>query len=133
MKELCCRRCASGRPGARHAAVLFSPGIAFKLITTVFGTDTGDLVLIQVANRIERLPAPGRSLCRFGGDEVCRTADDMAAAVDAELVRKQIMDGLPPADYRQQSAADFSCEHGVARERPASTARDAIARGDSGT
>ena len=73
------------RPGARHAAVLFIDLDRFKLINDSLGHHTGDLVLIQVANRIERCLRPGDHLCRFGGDEFVVLLDDMAAAGDAEM------------------------------------------------
>ncbi|WP_022961013.1 EAL domain-containing protein [Halopseudomonas pelagia] len=82
------------RPGARHAAVLFIDLDRFKLINDSLGHHAGDLVLIQVANRIEHCLRPGDHLCRFGGDEFVVLLDDMAAVSDAELVARHIMDAL---------------------------------------
>ena len=118
------------RPGARHAAVLFINLDRFKLINDSLGHDTGDLVLIQVANRIERCLRPGDHLCRFGGDEFVVLLDDMAAASDAELVAKQIMDGLHLPITVSNRRLILSASIGVAALKGQQHSQDALREAD---
>ena len=118
------------RPGARHAAVLFIDLDRFKLINDSLGHHTGDLVLIQVANRIERCLRPGDHLCRFGGDEFVVLLDDMAAASDAEMVAKHIMNALHQPIMVSNRRLTLSASIGVAGLKGHDREQDALREAD---
>jgi diguanylate cyclase (GGDEF)-like protein len=54
---------------AKQGALLFIDLDHFKLINDTHGHDIGDLVLIEVANRIKYCLRPEDTLARLGGDE----------------------------------------------------------------
>ncbi|PCC97843.1 EAL domain-containing protein [Halopseudomonas pelagia] len=118
------------RPGARHAAVLFIDLDRFKLINDSLGHHTGDLVLIQVANRIERCLRPGDHLCRFGGDEFVVLLDDMAVASDAEMVAKHIMNALHQPIMVSNRRLTLSASIGVAGLKGHDREQDALREAD---
>jgi diguanylate cyclase (GGDEF)-like protein/PAS domain S-box-containing protein len=69
--------------GGSHFAVLFFDVDAFKLVNDSLGHRIGDLLLIEIARRLERCTRSQDTLARIGGDEftcVIET-DDIADAV----------------------------------------------------
>ena len=82
------------RPGAREAALLFIDLDRFKLINDSLGHSSGDLVLVEVAQRLKRCLRPGDHLARFGGDEFVVLLDDLAQLEDAERVAQRMLDEL---------------------------------------
>lgn len=82
------------RPGAREAALLFIDLDRFKLINDSLGHNSGDQVLVEVAQRLSRCLRPGDHLLRFGGDEFVALLDDLAHLVDAEQVAQRMLDEL---------------------------------------
>ncbi|MGQ7960324.1 putative bifunctional diguanylate cyclase/phosphodiesterase [Pseudomonas sp. SP16.1] len=82
------------RPGAREAALLFIDLDRFKLINDSLGHQTGDRVLVEVAERLGHCLRPGDHLARFGGDEFVALLDDLACMGDAERVAQRMLDSL---------------------------------------
>ena len=82
------------RPGAREAALLFIDLDRFKLINDSLGHQTGDRVLVEVAERLRHCLRPGDHLARFGGDEFVALLDDLACMGDAERVAQRMLDSL---------------------------------------
>lgn len=82
------------RPGAREAALLFIDLDRFKLINDSLGHQTGDRVLVEVAERLSHCLRPGDHLARFGGDEFVALLDDLACMGDAERVAQRMLDSL---------------------------------------
>lgn len=118
------------KPGARHAAVLFIDLDRFKLINDSMGHHCGDMVLVQVATRIERCLRPGDHLCRFGGDEFVVLLDDMAAPTDAELVAKRIMSTLHYPIIINSRRLSVSASIGVAALKGHDQKQDALREAD---
>lgn len=56
------------RSGQNLTVVLFFGIDRFKLINDTLGHETGDRLLIMVAERLRKLLHPNDTLCRFGGD-----------------------------------------------------------------
>ena len=69
---------ASKRSGV-HAALLFLDLGNFKPLNDTYGHDAGDLLLIEVADRLKRSVRSIDTVARFGGDEFAVLIGDLAA------------------------------------------------------
>jgi diguanylate cyclase (GGDEF)-like protein/PAS domain S-box-containing protein len=71
-------RSASKRSG-RYAALMFIDLDNFKPLNDTYGHDTGDLLLVEVARRIEACVREADTVARFGGDEFIVMLSELAA------------------------------------------------------
>jgi diguanylate cyclase (GGDEF)-like protein/PAS domain S-box-containing protein len=78
----------------RQAAVLFMDLYNFKVINDSVGHETGDKLLVAVAERLRNLLRPNDTLARFGGDEFTVLIEDTEDPVDAVRVAERIVDGF---------------------------------------
>ena len=102
------------RPGARQAALLFIDLDRFKLINDSLGHQTGDRVLVEVAERLSHCLRPGDHLARFGGDEFVALLDDLACMGDAERVAQRMLDSLHVPLKLQEQTLAVSTSIGIA-------------------
>lgn len=72
-------------------AVLFIDLDRFKYVNDTFGHETGDLLLVQVANVIHGLLREVDTVARMGGDEFTVILSSIVQAGDAILVAKKII------------------------------------------
>jgi diguanylate cyclase (GGDEF)-like protein/PAS domain S-box-containing protein len=119
-----------GRPGARHAALLFIDLDRFKLINDSLGHAVGDLVLVQVAQRLKGCLRHGDQLARFGGDEFVMLLDDMASPADAEDVATRVLAALREPLCFEERSLIISASIGVARLTPGQTIEEALQAAD---
>ncbi len=95
--------------------VLFVDLDRFKPVNDNFGHDTGDLLLCEVARRLEALFRDEDTVARMGGDEFVvlmpRNADK--AAVEATAVK--IVESLSRPFQIGDQALEISCSVGIAR------------------
>ncbi|PLX60879.1 MAG: hypothetical protein C0630_14765 [Sedimenticola selenatireducens] len=83
----------------RHGAVLFLDLDLFKKINDTKGHAMGDLMLVEVARRLQFCVREGDSVARLGGDEFVVVLEDLSllpdeAATHAEIVAEKIRDEL---------------------------------------
>ncbi len=86
---------ASGRSG-KEGALLFIDLDNFKTLNDTLGHDIGDLLLQQVAQRLESCVREGDSVARLGGDEFVVMLEDLSgqsleAAEQTEAVGEKIL------------------------------------------
>ena len=83
----------------QHGAVLFLDLDNFKTLNDAKGHDIGDLLLIEVARRLESCVRDGDTVARLGGDEFVVVLETLSvntgeAAPQAELVAEKILAAL---------------------------------------
>jgi diguanylate cyclase (GGDEF)-like protein/PAS domain S-box-containing protein len=71
------------RPSGRKAAVLYLDLDRFKLVNDSFGRDFGDMLLLQVAERLSRNLGESDLAARMEGDEFAVLYDDVASESEA--------------------------------------------------
>ncbi len=94
----------------RHGAVLFLDLDDFKVINDTQGHAMGDLLLIEVAQRLQSCVREGDSVARLGGDEFLVLLEGLShqsdeAVTQAELVAEKIRDEL----NRPCQLRDYEC------------------------
>jgi diguanylate cyclase (GGDEF)-like protein/PAS domain S-box-containing protein len=90
---------AVGKRSGWHGAVLFLDLDHFKNVNDTQGHAVGDLLLVEVARRLQSCMREGDSIARLGGDEFVVVLEELShqsdeAATQAELVAEKIRDEL---------------------------------------
>lgn len=68
----------------------------FKLVNDTFGHQTGDQLLIEVANRLEALFRASDTVCRLGGDEFVVVLNELAEVEDALRAAEKVLTTIRP-------------------------------------
>ena len=94
----------------RHGALLFMDLDHFKAVNDTQGHAMGDLLLVEVAHRLQSCVREGDSVARLGGDEFVVVLEDLSiqpdeAATQTELVVEKIRDEL----NRPCMLKDYEC------------------------
>lgn len=101
----------------RHGALLFLDLDHFKSLNDLHGHDVGDLLLLEVANRILSCIRQEDSAARFGGDEFVVMLDGLSeslseAVVQAEIVAEKIRESLAkPYQIERAGSNDVITHH----------------------
>jgi diguanylate cyclase (GGDEF)-like protein len=99
---------------ARKNALLFVDLDNFKTLNDTLGHHQGDLLLVQVAQRLKTCIREGDTVARLGSDEFVvmledLSEDDIEAATQAETVADNILKAFQP---------DFALDHGAHHATP---------------
>lgn len=110
------RRMQTERSEGRELRVLFVDLDTFKDVNDMFGHAAGDVILVEVAQRLSAAVGDSGLACRIGGDEfvvlVFRNVQKMSDIVDAVA---RSVDGLYAVDGRRVSlsaSVGWSCGEG---------------------
>ena len=79
---------------ALRSTVLFLDLDRFKWVNDTLGHDAGDVVLIEVANRLRALVRPGDLVTRVGGDEFVVVLRELFSAEEAVDVAERVVQSL---------------------------------------
>jgi diguanylate cyclase (GGDEF)-like protein/PAS domain S-box-containing protein len=82
------------RSGVRELAVLFVDLDGFKLANDVHGHETGDEVLVHVAQRLRQVVRTGDVVGRWGGDEFVVLCTQASGALEADDVAQRLCKAL---------------------------------------
>jgi diguanylate cyclase (GGDEF)-like protein/PAS domain S-box-containing protein len=113
-------------------AVLFVDLDHFKAVNDIHGHAAGDLLLIEVARRLEMCVRPGDTVARLGGDEFAVLVARMEDAADATRVAERIQQemrapvAIGAGSVRPGASIGIALSHS-GYESPAELLRDADA------
>jgi diguanylate cyclase (GGDEF)-like protein len=66
----------------------------FKDVNDRFGHSVGDMVLVEVARRLEHVVRPGDVVARLGGDEFAVVASSLGGDEDATAIAERIVNAM---------------------------------------
>lgn len=93
--------------------VLFLDLDKFKNINDTLGHDIGDLLLIEVAKRIQAICSPSDTVSRLGGDEFLVILEELVHYEKAIFVAKQIIASLSQPFYLEDKVISTSTSIGI--------------------
>ena len=80
----------------RKLAVMFIDLDRFKVINDTLGHESGDLLLREVAQRLDDNLRAGDTVARLGGDEFVVLLEDVGAPLDLGIVAQKLISALAP-------------------------------------
>ena len=115
---------------AEPMALLFVDLDRFKWVNDSLGHEAGDLLLVEVADRLRRLLRPNDVVARLGGDEFVVLAHGVRQASTAVALADRIADALRrpvllPGDRESYASASIGIAVAGDGDRPETLLRDA--------
>jgi diguanylate cyclase (GGDEF)-like protein len=102
-----------------NTAILFADLDHFKLVNDTYGHQTGDELLLAVAQRLSMLVRVGDTLARFSGDEFVFLCEDLQSAADVEVLAERICDAFATPFVLPRAELTVSASVGIAFAGPA--------------
>lgn len=101
-----------------HGAVMFIDLDHFKILNDTLGHNFGDMLLIEVANRLRSCVREGDTVTRLGGDEFVVMLEDLSpdarqAGIYARGVGKKIIQVINQPYYLQNHTYQIGCSIGI--------------------
>ncbi len=115
-----------------HTVVLFLDLDGFKPINDERGHDVGDLVLVQVADRIRRTLRGTDTAARFGGDEFLVIAESFDGVANVERLARRLIDVISePYDLGSGPPVRIGVSIGIAISEGGSSAAMLLREADA--
>jgi diguanylate cyclase (GGDEF)-like protein/PAS domain S-box-containing protein len=111
-----------------NLAVLFCDLDRFKLVNDSLGHDTGDELLVKVAQRLPTLLRVGDGVARLGGDEFVIVLEGLRSAAQAVVIAQEVIDGLRRPFEIRNDELFVSVSIGVATLSPTTESPQALLR-----
>jgi len=105
---------AVSRRRNRRLAVVFIDLDGFKAVNDVQGHHAGDLLLVELARRMQGVLREGDTLARLGGDEFVAVVTDLATPADCHPVLERLLEVAATAVVIDGVALEISASLGVA-------------------
>jgi diguanylate cyclase (GGDEF)-like protein len=86
----------------------------FKTINDTLGHAAGDMLLVEVARRLESRKREGDTIARLGGDEFVLIVSDLRHKEDAAIVAEQLLEVLKPPIHIADHDLHVSASIGIA-------------------
>jgi diguanylate cyclase (GGDEF)-like protein/PAS domain S-box-containing protein len=102
----------------RSVAVLFLDLDDFKLVNDSLGHAAGDVLLVEVARRLQACARASDTVARLGGDEFALLLEEQAAPLEAEVLATRIARALREPFTIQGHDVFTTVSVGVAMSRP---------------
>jgi len=99
-------------------AVLFLDVDRFKTVNDSLGHTQGDVLLVQVARRLQRCARPGDTVARLGGDEFALLLEDFADRDEPLRTAERVQEALSAAFDLDGTEVFVSASIGVAAGAP---------------
>ncbi|TCS75097.1 diguanylate cyclase (GGDEF)-like protein [Effusibacillus lacus] len=99
--------------GNQQVAVLFFDLDGFKMVNDSLGHKVGDMLLVEVGKRLERLPKYSDTTYRVGGDEFIVIIPDVASKDEVERSAKEILAIIAPPFYLEGREIFISASIGI--------------------
>jgi diguanylate cyclase (GGDEF)-like protein len=115
-----------GARTSEHVAVLYCDLDGFKLVNDVFGHESGDAVLAEVAARLKHLVRPYDTVARFGGDEFVILLENIQDSDDAVAIAQRVVDAISNTFALRDAQAIIGISVGVALSAPGDTTSEAL-------
>jgi diguanylate cyclase (GGDEF)-like protein len=103
-----------GRRSKKVTAVLFANLDGFKAVNDTFGHQTGDELLVTVAQRVSARLRPGDTVARVSGDEFVILCEELDTQAQAAHVAARMVDALNKPFQLSRDTVQVSVSVGVA-------------------
>ncbi len=104
---------ASAHRNGEQIAVLFVDLDYFKAVNDEFGHRVGDLLLIEVAERLKKSIREVDTVARFGGDEFIVVTSHLNTIADASRIAEKILSALGEPYSVMDHEPNISCSVGI--------------------
>ena len=105
-------------PGGQVPTILFLDLDRFRLVNETLGHRSGDLLLMEVAQRLRGCIRSNDTLARMGGDEFAVLIEDCDDVRDAVCVAERVIASMRAPVWLEGRELFCSCSIGVARAMP---------------
>ena len=122
---------ARGRPGTVGVVAVDLDG--FKAVNDAWGHEEGDLLLVEIADRLRQSARPGDTVARLGGDEFVLLRPRLGAPGEIERYAEQVRERVA-RPYGQVADAPYdriTASVGAAVSERGGTPRSLLARADA--
>jgi diguanylate cyclase (GGDEF)-like protein/PAS domain S-box-containing protein len=103
----------AARHGARSAALLYLDLDRFKIINDSLGHSFGDLLLQQVANRLQNEIRQEDTVARVGGDEFLIVLTNVESLAEVDAIAKRVVNSVMGEFSIQGRSINITCSLGV--------------------